>query len=150
MVGEETGVSEKITEKLERQKQAYAMFDVVRLNILQIFVEAQTEFGDMVFESINYKVCVDGPSHKGKFIGKMMMIYEWIKPKLSYTKKDYSKLRELDDYLFKIKEYDQMSEKDAMQYFDLIRDFFEFTGLTRYEQEVLEGHETVERDEVEL
>lgn len=123
--------------KDEGQVAPGGLYEVVKMQLFSLYMRASNDLAEVHRREAH--LIAWGPSYMSnrgpRFVSTVIALYVLIHPKLDYiTDYDFSKLREIDDYLSEKKDVDKMPFSDAIQYFMLEGIFLEKIGITKFER----------------
>jgi hypothetical protein len=139
--------SQKIGDELRNEMETYGLYDKVKMDIYTKMIQANDFLYDIIDRDLpEGKKEIQYMKNGSRFVASIITLYILVKPKMKYLQdKKYKKLEDLDDYYFSRKNIAKMTFDDSKIYFDLLREFIEELGITRFEIEKLNLNEKVKR-----
>jgi hypothetical protein len=144
--------SQKIGDELAEEKETFALFDTVKIDIYEEWNKANEDLRDIEEKDLpEGKKEIPYQKYGPRFVSRIMSLYRRLKNKLGYIndkdgKPVFKKLYELDDYELKEKNTAKMTFLEAKEYFDIMTTMIEKLGITRFEFEKLDSKEKIMRD----
>jgi hypothetical protein len=140
--------SQKIGDELRNEMETYGLYDKAKLDIYNKMIQANDFLYDIIDRDLpEGKKQIVQMKNGSRFVASIMTLYILVKPKMKYLKDvKYKPLGELNDYYFGKSQIDKMTFTDAKIYFDLLREFIEEIGITRFEIEKLSPVEKLNRE----
>jgi hypothetical protein len=144
--------SERIGDELREEKETYALFDTVKIDIYNEWKKANENLRDIEEKDLPSGLKEIPYQYYGpRFVSRIMSLYRSLKNKVEYINDKngqpvFKKLYELDEYELKEKNTAEMTFKEAKEYFDVMTRMLEKLGVTRFEFEKLDSKEKIMRD----